>query len=205
MSERKIEWLAWGALLVTFLALVAALGFHRSRPTPLAFYGVLPQFTLTNQDNQTITLDALRGSIWMADVIFTRCAGQCPIMSAHIKEIQDALPRESGVKFVSFTTDPEFDTPQVLKNYGTRQGAREGQWMFLTGRKDELRRATVEGMKLSVLDKAPGQREDAGDLFIHSDKFVLIDRSGRIRGYFDGETEEGVAQAEAAARALAGE
>jgi protein SCO1/2 len=203
LFERKIEWLAWGALLVTFLALLAVLGLRRSRPGPLPFYGALPEFTLTNQDNQAVTLESLRGNIWIADVIFTRCAGQCPVMSAHIKDIQDALPRESGVKLVSFTTDPEFDTPQVLKNYGIRLGAREGQWIFLTGRKAELRRATVEGMKLSVLDKAPGQREDAADLFIHSDKFVLIDRSGRIRGYFDGQTAAGVAQAEAAARALA--
>jgi protein SCO1/2 len=203
LSERKIEWLVWSALLVGFIALLAVLVVLRSRSGPLPVYGALPGFTLTNQDNQTVTLEDLRGNIWIADVIFSRCAGQCPIMSAHLKEIQDALPPESAVKLVSFTTDADYDTPQVLKEYGVRHGARQGQWIFLTGRKAELRRATVEGMKLSALDKPSAQREDADDLFIHSDKFVLIDRSGRIRGYFDGQTEAGAAQAQAAAKALA--
>jgi len=203
LSERKIEWLVWGALLLSVLILLAAFVLQRSRPAPLPVYGVLPAFTLTNQDNQTVTLDALRGRVWIADVIFTRCAGQCPVMSSHMKDIQDALPPELAVQLVSFTTDPDSDTPSVLKNYSARYGARPGQWTFLTGSKTELRRAAVEGMKLSVMDKPSSQREDANDLFIHSEKFVLIDRSGRVRGYFDGESAAGVAQIEAAATTLA--
>jgi protein SCO1/2 len=203
LSDRKIEWLVWGALLLTVLTLFAAFVLQRSWPAPLPVYGALPGFTLTNQDNQTVTLDTLRGHIWIADVIFTRCAGQCPVMSTHMEEIQDALPREMDVKMVSFTTDPDSDTPAVLKIYSARYGARRGQWIFLTGGKAELHRATVEGMKLSVVDKPPGQRKDANDLFIHSEKFVLIDRSGRIRGYFDGQSAAGIAQIEAAAKTLA--
>jgi protein SCO1 len=172
-----------------------------SRPLPVL--GSMPEFALTNQDDQPVTLASLRGEVWIADVIFTRCAGQCPIMSAHMQEIQDALPAALPVKLVSFTTDPGFDTPAVLKNYGARFGARDGRWMFLTGSKAALRHATVEGLKLSVVDKPPGQQDNTADLFIHSEKLVVIDQEGRIRGYYDGETPEGPSSALAAAKSLA--
>jgi protein SCO1/2 len=124
-------------------------------------------------------------------------------MSSHLKDIQDALPAGLPIKLVSFTTDAAFDTPEVLKQYAARFGAREGQWIFLTGSKPALRQATVEGLKLGVLDKPPGDRDYADDLFIHSQKLVLIDQSGHIRGYYDGETAEGALQALAAAKTLA--
>jgi protein SCO1 len=198
-----MEWVVWGGLLLTMLALVAAFLVHPFRSKPLPVLGAMPEFTLTNQDNQTVTLASMRGDVWIADVIFTRCAGQCPIMSAHLKGIQNALPAGLPVKLVSFTTDAAYDTPAVLKKYASLYGARDGQWLFLTGAKDALRHATVEGLKLGVLDKPPGERDNAADLFIHSEKLVLIDQQGQIRGYYDGETEEGPAQALAGAKALA--
>jgi protein SCO1/2 len=124
-------------------------------------------------------------------------------MSAHMRDIQDKLPAGLPVKLVSFTTDPDFDTPAVLKSYGARYGARDGRWIFLTGGKAALRHASVEGLKLTVVDKPPGEREDFADLFIHSQKLVLIDQRGCIRGYFDGETPEGTSAALAAAKTLA--
>jgi protein SCO1 len=198
-----MEWLAWGALLTLILALLAAFVVHPILSKPLPVFSSLPDFALTDQDNQKVTLDSLRGDVWIADVIFTRCAGQCPVMSAHMQEIQDALPAESPIKLVSFTTDAEFDTPAVLKKYAARFSARDGRWIFLTGSKAALRHATVEGLKLSVVDKPPGQRDNADDFFIHSQKLVLIDQNGRIRGYYDGDTAEGTSQALAAAKTLA--
>jgi protein SCO1/2 len=165
--------------------------------------GTLPDFSLTNQNNQNVTLHSLRGGVWIADVIFTRCPGQCPVMSGHMREIQDGLPAGLPVKLVSFTTDPAFDTPEVLKAYAARFGARDGQWIFLTGSRDALRHAAVEGLKLSVVDKPPGERDNAEDFFIHSEKLVVIDRDGRIRGYYDGETAQGASQALDAAKTLA--
>jgi protein SCO1/2 len=162
----------------------------------------MSDFSLTNQDNQNVTLASLRGNVWIADVIFTRCAGQCPVMSAHIQSIQDEIPAGSPIKLVSFTTDPGFDTPAVLKQYGSRFGARDGQWFFLTGSKAALRRAAVDGLKLGVMDNPSSQQDNPGDLFIHSEKLVVIDQDGRIRGYFDGETPEGASQALAAAKRL---
>lgn len=204
LSE-KILWAIWGGLILTISAIVAASVASSSKPRPLPIYGALPAFQLTDQNNRTTTLDTLRGRICIADVIFTRCAGQCLIMSAHLKDLQSALPPGSPIKLVSFTTDPAFDTPAVLKKYAGRYGAQDNQWIFLTGDKAALRRAAVDGLKLTVLDKTPGEQENAGDLFIHSAKFVLIDKNGRVRGYYDGETPEAVTQVLAAAQSLARE
>jgi protein SCO1/2 len=203
LSGRKIEWVVWGGLLITILALLAAFIVHPFRARPLPVLGQMTDFSLTNQDNQNVTLASLRGNVWIADVIFTRCAGQCPVMSAHMQSIQNELHAGPSIKLVSFTTDPGFDTPAVLKQYGARFGARDGQWFFLTGSKAALRGAAADGLKLSVMDNPSGQQDNPGDLFIHSQKLVVIDQSGRIRAYFDGETADGASQALAAAKRLA--
>src|SRR5208282_1773782 len=205
LLNRRIAWVVWGCLLLTVAAIVVAFIATPANPKPLPIYGALPAFQLTDQDNRTTTLENLRGQIWVADVIFTRCAGQCLIMSAHMKDLQSALPHGSPITLVSFTTDPAYDTPGVLRKYADRYGAQEGRWIFLTGDKAILRQAAVDGLKLPVLDKAPGQQEYASDLFIHSAKFVVIDKSGRVRGYYDGETPDGVAQVLAAVKTLARE
>jgi protein SCO1/2 len=198
-----LEWVVWGGLILTILALLVAFVVLPARPKPLPVLGSLPDFALQDQDGQNVTLASLHGNVWIADVIFTRCPGQCPIMSANLEKIQNALPAGLPVKLVSFTTDPEFDTSPVLKKYGARFGARDGQWKFLTGSKATFRDVAAHGLKLSVLDKSPGERENADDLFIHSQKLVVIDQEGQIRAYFDGETPEGTAQALAAAKSLA--
>ena len=203
MSERKTEWLVCGALSATILAIFVAFVFFPARGKSPPVYGTLPDFALIDQNNQKTTLATLRGHICIADVIFTRCAGQCLAMSASMREIQAALPAPLAVKLVSFTTDPAYDTPPVLKKYGARYNAQDDRWLFLTGDKAALRHMIVDGLKLSAVEKSPADQEDANDLFIHSTKLVLIDKEGRIRGYFDGETQESAAQAIAAAKNLA--
>ncbi len=203
MSERKLEWVVWGGLGATILIILVAFVIVPLRAKPLPVLGLMSDFSLTNQDGKTVTLSNLRGNVWVADVIFTRCPGQCPIMSSHMADLQKALPADSQIKLVSFTTDPDFDTPPVLKKYSERYSAREGQWQFLTGTKPALRKAAGEGLKLSALDKPVEGRESATDLFIHSEKFGVLDQTGQIRGYYDGETAEGMSQALAAAKSLA--
>jgi protein SCO1/2 len=198
-----MEWIAWGGSLILLLAVLAAFVVLPFATKPLPVLGSMPDFDLTNQDNQNVTLASMHGYVWIADVIFSRCAGQCPIMSSRLQAIQDALPADSRVKLVSFTTDADFDTPAELKKYAARYTARDGQWIFLTGSKAALRHAEVDGLKLSVIDKPPGQRDNADDFFIHSQKLVVIDQSGHIRGYYDGETAEGGSEALAAAKKLA--
>ena len=195
-----MEWLVWGGLIITILALLTAFVVVPFKSKPLPDLGQMPEFSLTSQDNAAVSLASLRGEVWIADVIFTRCAGQCPIMSAHMQTIQNSLPAGKPVKLVSFTTDPGFDTPAVLKQYGARFGAHDDQWLFLTGTKTDLRHTIVDGLKLAAMENQSA--ENAGDLFVHSQKIVVLDQAGRIRGYFDGETDEGTSQALAAAKSL---
>jgi protein SCO1/2 len=205
LSERKTEWLVFGALAGAVLAIFAAIVFFPARAKSLPVYGTVPDFTLIDQNNQATTLATLRGRVCVADVIFTRCAGQCLTMSASMKEIQAALAAPLPIELVSFTTDPAYDTPAVLKKYGARYDAQDGRWLFLTGDKAALHHAIVDGLKLSAVEKPSAEQENAADLFIHSTKLVLIDKEGRIRGYFDGDAPESVAQAIAGARNLARE
>jgi len=199
LSERKIEWLVFGGLASTVLAIFVGIALFPARVKPLPVYGTLPDFTLIDQNHQKTTGATLRGNVCIADVIFTRCAGQCLIMSASMKQIQAALPASLPVKLVSITTDPAYDTPPVLKKYGARYEAQDGRWLFLTGEKSALHNLTVDGLKLGAVEKTPADQENANDLFIHSTKLVLIDKEGRIRGYFDGDAQESVQQAIAAA------
>jgi protein SCO1/2 len=195
----------WGGLSVIAFAIMAAFIISQLKAKPLPVYATLSAFTLTNQNGQTITLADLRGKVWIADAIFTRCPGQCLLMSAHMKEIQNALPAGQPIQLVSFTTDPAFDQPPVLKKYAEHLGAQDNRWSFLTGDKSALHSVEVDGLKLPVLDKPANEQEGATDLFIHSEKFVLIDKQARIRGWSDGQNSNVVADMVTAAQILARE
>ncbi len=97
---------------------------------PLPVIGQITGFTLTNQDNAAVSLADLRGKVWVADVVFTRCAGPCPRMTHQLAELQSALPANQPVRLVTLTSDPEYDTPPVLKKYAARFGADSNRWMF---------------------------------------------------------------------------
>jgi len=184
---KRLQIFVWGFLLLVILVIVGA--FIRSKldaREPLLIYGQVANFSLTNQNSETISLDKLRGQIWIADVIFTRCPLQCIRMTKRMRELQEALPHDS-IKLISATADPEFDTTGVLKNYANKYGADQARWSFLTGSRSEINRLVVESLKLVVYEKKPEEREVPADLFLHSTKFVLIDPQGRIRGWFDGE------------------
>src|SRR5207244_5454267 len=142
----------------------------------------LPEFTLTNQDGRAVSLADWRGEVLVADIIFTKCAGVCPVMTQRMSELQKVLPQRPDLKLVTLTTDPEFDQPQVLRQFGERFRAVFGRWTFLTGSKEGIVRVAVDGMKLAAVAKAPAERETDRDLFIHSQLFVLVDKQGRLRG-----------------------
>ena len=147
------------------------------------------------------TLAELTNHVWVADIIFTRCAGPCPIMSGQMKSLQDALPAASAVRLVTLTTDPDFDTPPVMKRYGERFGADFKRWMFLTGTKAEIAGLAGGSLKLSAVPVKPEDRQNAADLFIHTTIFVVVDKHGRLRGVFETEGE-GVDWANVKARLL---
>lgn len=150
----------------------------------------VPDFTLTNQQGKEISAADLRGQVWLADIIFTSCAGPCPDMTRRIADLQSAIPSNAPVKFVTLTTDPGTDTPSVLAAYGRRFQADPQRWHFLTGSKKQIGDLAIRGLKLTSLEKEPEKQENPNDLFVHSTMFVLVDGQGRARAVFESEDPE---------------
>ena len=173
-------------LLVVTLALAALLAGVKSRGArpPLPVLGPVDEFTLTNQAGAPVSLADLRGRVWVADIIFTRCPGPCLRMSRQMKELQTELPAGSRARLVSLTTDPDFDSPPVLTTYAGRFGTDTNRWMFLTGTKREIGSLAVGSLKLSVVEKKPAERDSPEDLFVHSTILVIVDQHARLRGIF---------------------
>ncbi len=197
-------WAGTGTLVAAVLLaiLFALIRIKSAGGKPLPVYGQVADFSLTNQDGQAVSLANLRGHVWVADIIFTRCAGSCPRMSSQMKQLQDALPADSQTKLVSLTTDPTYDTPRILKIYARRFGANPKRWMFLTGTPRQIAHVARDSLKLSAVPKAPSQRQSPNDLFIHSTIFVVIDKEARLRGIFQ-TTGQGVDARQVEPRILA--
>jgi protein SCO1 len=177
---------AWKATLILIPLLTAGALFwlrqvqvNRLSNRPLSSLGTVPKFELINQDNQLFGTEQLAGKIWIADFIFTTCPGPCPIISTRMSELQRPLEK-SDVHLVSFSVDPEKDTPEVLRAYADKLRKHPLRWDFLTGPRDAIYSLSKDGFKLGVSD---GSEEEGGP--IHSTRFVLVDRRGIIRGYYD--------------------
>jgi protein SCO1 len=185
---RSIEWTVWGGLVLVMVAVVGAFIFSKSGLAGSGFpvYGIVPDFSLTNQFGRVIALSDLRGKVWVADVIFTRCPGPCLKMTRLMSELQAALPADEPVRLISLTADPEFDTAEVLNRYAGRFRASPNHWHFLTGKKPDLYRLATKGLLLALEEVNPEQRESENDLFVHSTLVVVVDRQGRIRASFEG-------------------
>ena len=174
-------------LLLIVLCLAYALSlleFKHAHPRNLPSLGQVAPFSLTNQDNQVTTLADLSNRVWVADIIFTRCAASCPVMTRQMASLQQALPPSSKVALVTLTTDPDFDTPEVLKRYGERAGAKTGRWIFLTGTRVDIATLAANSLKLSAQPVKPEDRQNDADLFVHSTSFVVVDKDARLRAIF---------------------
>ncbi|NDG71541.1 MAG: SCO family protein [Proteobacteria bacterium] len=155
-------------------------------PSNLEKISKVPGFQLTDQTGKSITLDDLKGKIWAANFIFTRCKGPCPITTLRMQELHTKLKKARGnVALVTFTVDPEYDTPEILKTFGEQQGAEPSSWKFLTGTPDDIQKIVVAGL-LQPLAKEPDGTP------AHSTRIVLVDREGWLRGYQDGLDPEAV-------------
>ncbi len=149
------------------------------RQRTVSSYGTVPPFQLVNQNGQPFGSSQLAGKIWIADFVYTSCPGPCPIISSRMSELQKPLER-TDVHLVSFSVDPEKDTPEVLRGYAEKLQADPKRWDFLTGSKSTIYKLSHEGFKLAVSD-----RSDAEGIPVHSTRMVLVDRHGEIRGYYD--------------------
>ncbi len=139
-------------------------------------YGEVPPFELTDQTGRPFrSSERLAGRTWAACFIFTSCNGPCPRMTAQMRKVQDATRGLADFSLVSFSIDPENDTPAKLAEYAARFKADHARWSFLTGKPEVLRSLGVDTFHLA----------DPQDKLAHSSRFALVDRHGRIRGYYD--------------------
>ncbi len=185
--------LAGVSLLTTLMIAMFALNRARltseSEPMQAATqtamsFGTAPVFELTERNGRTVNSRELEGKIWLASFTFTRCLGVCPVMNARAKQLQDALlalPGAEDVVLVSFTVDPENDTPQVLAAKAKQMEADTNRWLWLHGPREKVWSIASKGFKLAV-EEDPGNPDMP---IAHSSKFVIVDRKGQIHGYYD--------------------
>src|SRR4029450_6895746 len=148
--------LSLGIILGTFFWLKLAprpglTGWDAKPLEGLQRYGSVPQFSLVERSGKTTTLADLRGSIWIADFIYTTCQDTCPMQTAEMAQLQEQWKDRAELKLVSFSVDPEKDTTAVLSPYAGRYKAHAQRWLFLTGAKEEIGRLVQEGFKLSAV------------------------------------------------------
>ena len=161
--------------LIVIIALIAVMQ-PEAEGEQLPVIGEIPAFSLVDQDGDRFTLDNVKGNVWLADFIFTTCSGPCPIMTERMGMVQHDLLDIDKLKFVSFTVNPDYDTPEVLKKYAQRFDADVGSWSFVTGKYEQIQELIVEGFKMG----------DVEEIVFHSTRFALVDHEGNLRGYYSG-------------------
>ena len=172
------------ALLVAKLSRVLVTG-----EVSLPIYGSVSNFILTEKSGKPFSLGDLKGKRWVASFMFTSCSGLCPMVNQEINRLQKLLPPD--IRFVSFTVDPERDTPRILSSYAKGFEADDNRWFFLTGAKETLNRVTTS-FHMSAIDNPS----------LHSLKLVLVDQNAQIRGYYDSSDQEAMKKLLADAKKL---
>jgi protein SCO1 len=148
---------------------------------------VIPEFSLISQTGLPVSRSDMSGKFTIVDFFFTSCPSICPVMSSEMERVKNVFLDNQDVQIFSISIDPEYDTPEVLKEYAERHDAPSNQWFFLTGDKNQIYELARCGFILPTLH---GGNEP--DDFVHSDKFILVDQLGRIRGYYSGTNKEEV-------------
>lgn len=149
-------------------------------------------FELLDEEGDTIELADVSGNVLIVDFFFTRCATICPVMTNNLIMVTESLGQMDGWYILSHSVTPEADTPEVLKAYAQRMGAEHPNWKFLTGGKKEIYRLARQSYFACYDEEAGG---DGGmQDFVHTENVVLVDASGRIRGFYDGTSETAMNQ-----------
>jgi protein SCO1/2 len=162
--------------IVVFLLSLSACAPHHDLP----FMGQVPAFEMTSQDGKPFRSESLAGHVWVADFIFTNCPGPCLRMSSQMKKVQAATASTPEIRMISFSIDPERDTPAVLTAFASRYQADPKRWIFLNGSLSTLQMLSRETFKLGDVDGTVN----------HSTRFVLIDKRGRVRGIYRTQDED---------------
>ncbi|MGY8886733.1 MAG: SCO family protein [Flavobacteriales bacterium] len=151
-------------------------------------YHAIADFSLVNQNGETITQEDYKDKIYVADFFFTTCQTICPIMTDHMHQIQEALKEDASVMLLSHSVTPEIDSVAQLKKYAIKKNVNDKKWNLLTGDKKQI----YELARKSYL-VAKDSPESEFDL-IHTENFVLVDTQKRIRGFYDGTNSEEIKQ-----------
>lgn len=187
----------------------------------LGDYGPVPDFSLVERSGQRVTLVDLRGKVWVTNFIYTECTETCPLQSLQLSRLHEEFAGSPDLRLVSITVDPEHDTPKVLARYAGRYRADPKRWLFLTGPKGAICALAKEGFKLGVQDACPSARlpgrpsifwpqqafasHGSKGLILHSSRFVLVDRRGRIRAYHRTDDPKSLARLRENLRVLLGQ
>jgi protein SCO1/2 len=185
------------AALVVLLAIYRFAGNQQLPPQvgnatrELRKIAVVPPFALTERSGKQITNRDLAGKIWVADFIYTTCPGPCPLVTASMAKLQEAVQHDPRVQLVTFTVDPDTDTPPVLAKYANEYHADPNRWWFLTGPKKPLYDLIQNGF-LQVVQDNSGQPPQEGQYKVtHSTYLALVDGDGNVRGFYDGVNNSG--------------
>jgi len=182
-------------LAASFAVMLLAAPVARAAELPVMW--AVPAFDFTDQDGHRFTDHELRGKVWIGDYIYTTCTSACPILTAHLRMLQRKLDGHA-VSFVSFSVDPAHDTPAALKAYAAKWHGDETRWRLLATKTPAALHAFATGMQTEVTTSA-----SPDDPLMHSERFVLIDANGKVRGRYDSSSPEELAQLAVDAAALA--
>lgn len=209
MSTDKKIWYTFAAMkmsksaifLIVFFMMLSAgfLGYYyytmKQHPRRLYTYGnpghKVGSFSFVNQDGQTITEKDVANKIYVTEYFFTTCTGICPIMNENMVKVYEAFKQDPEIVILSHTVDPEVDTVEQMKRYAMKFDAPANKWMFLTGNKDSLYKMAVDDYLIPIADSTV---EKVTPEFIHTQKFVLVDKEKSVRGFYDGTDPQSVAK-----------
>jgi protein SCO1/2 len=149
----------------------------------------IANFTLINQNGDTISQNDYNDKIYVTDFFFTRCQTICPVMTTNMSELQKAFLQNDKVKFLSISVTPIIDSISVLKTYAIKKGVNDTKWNITTGDKKHIYELARKSF-MAVLDEGDGGQQD----FIHTEQFVLIDEKKQIRGFYDGTNKKDISQ-----------
>ena len=187
--DTKIKWFVlnpwfWALFCSFFFAYPLIRSVARKLPLPNPVLYQLPEYQLINQYGSPFGSDDLKGKFYIANFFFSSCPSICPVLMKKMQTIQHRVRGlGTNVALVSFSVDPEVDTPQKLFKESRKYNANPHVWYFLTGEKSQVRNIIVHGFKLAMGDSP---EKDEGSLYemAHSEKLALVDYEGNIRGFY---------------------
>lgn len=166
--------------MCTLLALLVAC---EKKPDPLPAVAQIADFALTDQAGRPVSPKDLRGKVWVAAFMFTRCPTICPRITRRMKEVQaEAKKEQVPLTLVSFSVDPEYDTPAVLSAYASEFKLDTGNWKLLTGDIEVIKKTSVDSFKMALEGQPDSAAEHLG--LMHGSHLVLVDGKLQIRGFY---------------------